>query len=212
MSADFQKQEEILSQILQQHRAKDYRLPPFVAEKTWLDRLWTYLDDKLGELLHRVFPQLDLSSMTHPLQMILMVGMAIAVLIAAIFLFAAVYKRLRRRPPAFADHLKEALQFQGGQQYLIDQIKEALRGGFFSKAARLRWKLFLERCQFPKCTTPRECLAMGRMKTAVPDGEVAALVDLKYRMMFGSEASTRQDFEKIDLKLRVLEGGIGGYA
>ena len=81
---------------------------------------------------------------------------------------------------------------------LSRELKEALVAGNFSRAARLRWRLFLKNGKQIPSATPFEFFRNERMNLEL-------WLNLQYRAMFSTAPSTRPEFDQLDQKLTSFE-------
>ena len=90
-------------------------------------------------------------------------------------------------------------------------MREALAAGALSRAARLRWKLFLQRSGRPAHLTPLEYVSgtAGRGEGARALREATWQV---YLLMFAVGEGQRRLFEQMDHTLTRVEGGAAGDA
>ena len=97
-------------------------------------------------------------------------------------------------PPALAS---EALELE---------LERALAAGHFSRAARLRWRVFLVREKRTPDRTPYEYFKANR---ATIEATIEAWLTKKYATMFAVGTPSRADFDEIEAKLANLESKTG---
>lgn len=146
--------------------------------KSWFERFMDWLRES-----NRPPEQVDIEFWSTVWQVIQYVGVAmlIAIVVYCVYL---VVKRLRG--PAAEGGYEDNRSPLIGNDKAIEEYKDALNKGDLSRAARIRWILFLSRRSKPKSQTPYEVFTAPREPQ----------IDKQYEIMFGPRAVSQTDFDE----------------
>jgi len=195
--------EQILDELFRQHNVESYSLP---AQKSvtedWLERFVSWLEQFRPETQTEM-P--DLAEYLLPVAYTL--GFVVVAFLSCL-LAISLYRRFGALP--VAKHRESgASPAHPLVESLARAMGEALAAGDIALAARLRWKLFLQRSDRPPHLTPLEysCASEDDPKAA---GLVEQAVWQVYRLMFADGGEPKKLFDQMDHSLSRAEEAAQG--
>ena len=198
MDEPSRQQERILDELFRQHDVDSYSLPVQKSEaEDWLERFLNWLEQFRPET------QTEMPDLTeHLLAAAYTLGFVVVAFLVC-FLVISLYRRFGARP-ASAFRESGALPAPPSVEELARAMGQALTDGDVALAARLRWKLFLQRSGRPPHLTPLEysSAAEGDSKAA---GSLAQVVWQVYRLMFADGGEPKKLFDQMDHSLKRAE-------
>ena len=207
MAEDFSKLNGHLENLLSKHHANQLILPFLKKEKTFWESMW----EKIDKWVEKMMPKFDSDSGLTPalVETVLKVAAEILAAMVIVYLLVSLYRLFRRNLQA-AENLSQAPSKGGAPldplALLKQELSSAIEGKFFSRASRLRWKLFLLRTGVHIGTTPYEF----QRKSRESSGAFALPMENLYRLMFGVPIDQpvplhENDYSTFDSTLSTLE-------
>lgn len=192
------QRELILEELFRQHDADSYTLPPQKSGvEDWLEWLHNWLEQFRPER------QSELPDLT---EFLLAAAYTLGFVIVAFltcYLAISLYRRYGARPTG-VDRDPSAAPPQPTVEELVRAVAQALGEGDIARAARLRWKLFLQRSGRPPHLTPLEYTS-----AAPADTKAAGLLEQAlwqvYRLMFAEGGEPKKLFDQMDQSLSRAE-------
>ncbi len=198
--ADFAAEEEAYSQVLKNNLDVSTELPPWRSGvnvwSEWMQSMRDYANQLYEKYLKpKESPNWDWINWDW-----VFTGFTILFWISVVVLvvyLVTVFVRKRSEPLKYAVKTP-SISIETREQRLVEMVKEKMANGEWSQAAKLRWRLFLERKKLNSEVTPLEF--ERDQKTALPQAIE------QYRNMFTPTQGDESWYLEYNRKLRELEG------
>jgi len=191
-----------LQEILNSEGAAQYKLPDLVTEKgafaRWLEKLFDWFQ-----------PRRSVENLAWDLSKVMEAAMWILIILALVTLIWALYRywgirKQRRGRHSSPSLLRRKKSFYTDLENIYSaEIKKALEQEQWSRACRLRWKLFLKKTRLDDFLTPREFTE--KLEIEWPPGDKIQFYRIQNKVMFGKGSKLRGDFETVDRWLFQIE-------
>lgn len=205
LTVTVQQGEEILAQLLKEQAGKSFTLPLLVEEKSWLSDFWTSLMQRIRDWIAGI-PSVN--GLSLPIREIIFILLVVVAGLGAIFLIRFLINLLRSRkhslPGSLTDRNGAASAVTGGGEFFA-RISEAIKRGDYARAARLRWKLFLEHYKLPRSLTPLEFFNNTRSVRKGFEAKRLPFVGHHNRLMFSKQTFQSADYELFEATISELE-------
>ncbi len=200
LPADFAAEEEAYSLALQSNGQVKTDLPEWYSEADrWSDFVQSWRD-YIQDLYEKYFQpkqKPDLSWVNFEkifFALYLLFWISVAGLL--IYLLLALFKKYSAKPKMVTS--EPDLSIETREQRLVEMVKVMMKKGDWAKAAKLRWRLFLERRELSVEMTPLEF--ERNHSTKLPKA-----MD-QYKNMFTTEKGDEGWYQEYSRQLRNLEG------
>ncbi len=198
--ADFAAEEEAYSQVLKNNLDVSTELPPWRSGTDIWSEWMQSLRDYANQIYEKYFKPDQAPKMDWINWSLVMKGlfylMLFSVVVLVVYLVVSLIRK-RSEPLKYAARAPD-ISIETREQRLVEMVKEKMAMGEWSQAAKLRWRLFLERKKLNSEVTPLEF--EKDQKTSLPQA-----ID-QYRNMFTPSKGDESWYLEYNRKLRELEG------
>jgi hypothetical protein len=199
-SPDLQQKQRLLEQLLAEHNAAQYELPPLWASESFYEKYIKPWVEMFESWLRSLGGGMQMSEQTvQMIALLLQYGLYVALGVLILWILyrsAVLVSKWAERLAGGADRPFAVVSAASG---IEQQLEEAIGQAEWALALRLRWKLFLVRAREPGSFTPLEFFCTGRAT-----GAEQPTVSAQYRAMFGKETAASGFFSAYDELLKKL--------
>lgn len=197
---ELKSSEQLLAQILQRSSSAQGPLPFLKAEKSLIEKYYEALQEWVNNWLKVNTHAPPLNPGTLKILGYLALGF-VAMSVGSLLFWLIWHLFTNNQPRREVQVQTLPVAFTTLEEKLLTLLKQALESGNFSRAARVRWQLFLLHKEQPVVLTPHEL--MGQLKLTGESWQET--MSEQYLLMFAPRLNQLSDFERGEQSLRRFE-------